>query len=99
MSEALHENCFDLCATKAPELPFLSVQEGTCMRNCVTKFSVFYPTLKIGLEHADYRHSEQTYLQEGAKKNPEIRKGLFDPWEKDRTGLFEELLSRREIHQ
>ena len=95
MSEALHETCFDICATKAPELPFLSVQEGMCMRNCVTKFSVFYPTLRINLEHADYRHTEEVYLQEGAKKNPEIRKAQQDPWEKDRNTLFEEMLLKR----
>ncbi len=62
MSETLHENCYDICATRAPELPFLSVQEGSCMRNCVTKFSVFYPTLKMNLEHADYRQTEKVYL-------------------------------------
>ena len=99
MSEALHENCYDICGNKAPELPFLSVQEGSCMRNCITKFSVFYPTLKVNLEHADYRHTEQLYPQEGSKKIPELRKGLFDPWEKERTGLFDELLKRRDVHQ
>ena len=83
MSEALHENCFDICATRAPELPFLSLQEGLCFRNCVTKFSVFYPTLKRNLETADYRHYEQTFLEEGAKKNPAVRKAMTDPWEKE----------------
>ena len=58
MSEALHDNCFGLCATKAPELPFLSVPEGLCFRNCITKFSVFYPTLRRNLETADYKHYE-----------------------------------------
>ena len=69
------------------------------MRNCITKFSVFYPTLKVNLEHADYRYTEQVYLQEGSKKIPEVRKGLLDPWEKERTGLFQELLKRRDISQ
>ena len=99
MSEALHDNCFDICATKAPELPFLSVQEGTCMRNCITKFSVFYPTLRINLEHADYRHTEQVYLQEAQKKNADIRKAFFDPWEKDRNNLLEEYIRKRQAHQ
>ncbi len=58
LSESLQENCFDICATKAPELPFLSVQEGLCFRNCINKFNVFYPTLKQNLAHADYRHTE-----------------------------------------
>ena len=69
------------------------------MRNCVTKFSVFYPTLRVNLEHADYHHTEQVYMQEEAKKNPEIRKGLFDPWEKERNSIFEELIRKREVHQ
>ncbi len=62
MSEALHDSCYEICATRAPELPFLSVQEGSCMRNCITKFSVFYPTLRVNLESADYRHNEKVYL-------------------------------------
>ena len=69
------------------------------MRNCITKFSVFYPTLKVNLEHADYRYTEQVYLQEGSKKIPEVRKGLLDPREKERTGLFQELLKRRDVSQ
>ena len=91
MTEALHENCYDICATKAPQLPFLSVQEGTCLRNCITKFSVFYPTLRNNLATADYRHYEQQYVQEGAKKNSTIRAALVDPWEKERASLLEQL--------
>ena len=44
MSEAMVDNCYEVCGNKA-NLPFLSVAEGACFRNCVTKFSVFYPTL------------------------------------------------------
>ena len=95
MSEALHENCYDICATKAPELPFLSVQEGTCLRNCVTKFSVFYPTLRNNLETADYRHYEQQLLSEAAKKNAQLRAALNDPWEKERNSLLEKLAQQR----
>ncbi len=95
MSEALHENCYDICATKAPELPFLSVQEGNCVRNCMTKFSVFYPTLQQNLAHADFRHYEQQLLQEGAKKHAEIRKAQTDPWEKERNSIIQQLIQRK----
>ena len=96
ISESLHENCFDLCATKAPELPFLSVQEGTCLRNCITKFSVFYPTLRNNLATADFRHYEQQLIQEGAKKNAQIRAATIDPWEKERNSLFEQMVQKRQ---
>ena len=98
MSEALHENCYDICATKAPELPFLSVQEGTCMRNCVTKFSVFYPTLRNNLENADYRHYEKQLLTEVAKKNPQLSSAMSDPWEKEKAALLSKLTERHNAH-
>ena len=94
MTEALHENCFDICATKAPELPFLSLQEGLCFRNCVTKFSVFYPTLRTNLETADFHHYDQTLINEAAKKNADIRKANTDPWEKERDNLFGHFLQK-----
>ena len=99
LSEALHENCFKICATKAPELPFLSVQEGLCFRNCITKFSVFYPTLKENLVTADFRHYEQELINEGAKKDPMIKKSLIDPWEKERDTLLDEMVQSGKIHQ
>ena len=99
MSEALHENCFGICANKAPELPFLSVQEGVCFRNCVTKFSVFYPTLRQNLATADFRHYENQLLQEGAKKDANLRKAMTDPWEKERTQLFSQLLEKPQFTQ
>ena len=95
MTEALHENCYDICATKAPQLPFLSVQEGSCLRNCITKFSVFYPTLRNNLATADFRHYEQQLIQESAKKNASVRAAINDPWEKERTALLEQLTAKQ----
>ena len=94
MSEALHESCFGICATQQPDLPFLSVSEGLCFRNCITKFSVFYPTLRRNLESADFRHYEQQLIAEGAKRDPLINKLNTDPWEKERAALFENLKPR-----
>ena len=97
--EALHENCFGICATKAPELPFLSVQEGLCFRNCLTKFAVFYPSLGMNLRHGDFLHYEKKLIEETAKKNPEVRKFTSDPWEKERTKLFDALQAKGLIRQ
>ena len=64
------------------------------MRNCITKFSVFYPTLRNNLATADYRHYEQQLIQDGAKKNSQIRAALTDPWEKERNSLLEQLIKK-----
>ena len=88
MTEALHENCFAVCGNKQDDLPFLSVAEGLCFRNCVTKFSVFYPTLQANLASADFRHYERQLLDEGAKKDSKIKAALSDPWEKESSAIF-----------
>ena len=62
LAESLQSQCFLKCERVGTELPFLSVQEGLCFRNCLTKFSVFYPTLQVNLEHADFKHTEQQIL-------------------------------------
>ena len=88
MTEVLHENCFEACANNKSDLPFLSVTEGLCFRNCVTKFSVFYPTLQANLATADFRHYENQLIEEGAKKDPRIKAALQDPWEKESASIF-----------
>ena len=95
-SEVLHENCFEACATKAPELPFLSVQEGLCFRNCVTKFSVFYPTLQVSLQNSDFRHYEDQILQESSKKDTRIKSALSDTREKESTKFFQEFVNKKQ---
>jgi hypothetical protein len=65
----------------------------------VTKFSVFYPTLRQNLATADFRHYENTLLQEAAKKDANVRKAMSDPWEKERSQLFEQLLQKPQFHQ
>ena len=90
MAEMLQENCFDICGNKS-DMPFLSVSEGLCFRNCVTKFAVFYPTLQVNLAEADFRFYEKQLIEEGAKKNPRIRAALSDPWEKESTQIFANL--------
>lgn len=54
-AERLHDTCVDVCGDKA-NLPFLSLQEGLCFRNCLTKFSNFFPTLQPNLQSAEFMY-------------------------------------------
>ena len=40
----MQDACFDKCA-EDNDFTFLSIREGKCFRNCVTKASYYYPTL------------------------------------------------------
>jgi hypothetical protein len=48
LTETIQEQCFTKCA-QHDEIPLLSLQEGYCFRNCVTKISSFYPSLQNNL--------------------------------------------------
>ena len=45
---SMHDACFDKCSSNN-DLTFLSIQEGRCFRNCLTKVSYYYPTIKTNL--------------------------------------------------
>ena len=55
LTRAVHGNCFDICGQRT-DVPFMTVQEGLCFRNCVTKFSTWYPTLRGNLENSSFRY-------------------------------------------
>lgn len=95
MSEVLNDNCFDIC-DKQTELPFLSVQEGLCFRNCISKFSVFYPTLGRNLEHADFRFYNDKYMEEAQKKYSGLKQLASDPWEKEKNKIYEEIAAKKQ---
>mmetsp|Transcript_18241 Transcript_18241/g.17369 ORF Transcript_18241/g.17369 Transcript_18241/m.17369 type:complete len:119 (+) Transcript_18241:149-505(+) len=79
--EQFHENCYNIC-TDHTDLPFVSYQEGTCLRNCITKFTLFYPTLKENLQHSDFVYYEDQYDKIKFKKDPRYYKKLLeDPME------------------
>lgn len=94
MSEVLQENCFEACGDKA-ELPFLSVQEGLCFRNCITKFSVFYPTLRRNLIYTEHQSIEEKAIEQAAKKYQSVKNALTDPWEKERDNLLKDFVQRK----
>jgi hypothetical protein len=95
MADILNDRCFEVCE-KPTDLPFLSVQEGLCYRNCISKFSVFYPTLGRNLKHADFHYSRQKYLEEGLKKYPHLKPLSIDPWAKESEKLIEEFLAKKQ---
>ena len=64
--ENVHDACYDKCA-QSNDLTFMSIQEGKCFRNCITKFSYFYPSLTANLKDASFR--EQDKLTEDLLKN------------------------------
>jgi hypothetical protein len=49
-------------------VPFLTVDEGLRFRNCVTKYSVWLPTLKSNLEDTSFEFNLKKLI--GADKDP-----------------------------
>ena len=44
----LQSVCYEKCAEKQ-DVPMITYNEGLCIRNCYTKFGVWYPTLRTNL--------------------------------------------------
>ena len=51
-------SCYDSCKENN-ELTYLSIKEGKCFRNCITKVGYFYPTLNFNLRDASYRTQQE----------------------------------------
>lgn len=85
-TRAIGNNCFETC-NKRDDTPFLTVKEGFCFRNCITKFSSWYPTLNNNLENASYRFYEQK-LEEITDAEHRA-----DPWETARDKMAARLLN------
>ena len=83
-TRAIGPNCFDSCAEKA-DMPFMSVKEGLCFRNCITKFSSWFPTLRGNVENAgaSYYHKKVSDLVDTP-----------DPYSKQSDALMGKLLQR-----
>ena len=65
-----HDACYDTCA-EDNELTFLSVPEGKCYRNCVTKISYLHPILVDNMQDTGVAHQ--------IAKNEELRRKLGRP--------------------
>ena len=64
-AEAAHDGCFEKCATDN-DLTFLSIQEAKCFRNCIAKYSYFYPSLSFNLRDSGFMY--QSRVNENLKK-------------------------------
>ena len=54
MYSSFQDACYEKCA-EDNDLTYLSIREGKAFRNCITKVSYFYPTLKTNLQDASFR--------------------------------------------
>lgn len=95
MAESLHSNCYEACGQQSNDLTFLSLSEGLCFRNCLTKFGVFFPTLRQNLQSAEYQHITKRNLERASAKNPKIKQALADPWENEREKLMGDFMQRK----
>ena len=50
--EHTHDRCFDMCE-QANDLTFLSIPEGKCFRNCITKIGYLLPAVHKSFQQGD----------------------------------------------
>ena len=74
--EAAQEGCFDACE-QPNELTFLSIPEGICLRNCVTKLNYLMPMLDRRVQNSSWIE-EYERLQDYRKS-----KGYLNPLHPD----------------
>ena len=58
----------------------MTISEGTCFRNCITKFNVFYPTLKPNLMNSPYTFTEKKLHNYLLKNDAKYADAAVDPW-------------------
>lgn len=70
----------------------LTVQEGYCFRNCITKISTWLPTLDGNLQNAAFHYyNKKTEELKGNQGN-----ALFEqPWEVERELKLEQLARKQ----
>ena len=51
--ENVHDSCYQQCSTNN-SFTFLSVKEGKCFRNCITKVTYHHPSLKMSVRDTAY---------------------------------------------
>ena len=78
LSEVFMSNCFNKCH-EDEETPFLTISEGLCFRNCMTKFCVWYPTLKRNMpDSAAFFHEQK--LHDHLMNDESYAANSTDPW-------------------
>ena len=54
MRHSVH-GCFQKCAQRT-DVPMLTVKEGLCFRNCITKLGSFVPTVNASMQGTSAEH-------------------------------------------
>jgi len=87
MMEHLQAECLGVCE-QDNMVPILSLQEGFCLRNCMSKFSNAYSLLGRNMESTNANYLYNEYMETQAKKDPAFRKELQDPWAQERDSYI-----------
>ena len=61
--EAAHGGCLELCEQNN-DLTFLSISEGKCFRNCLSKLNFLTPTFQISYINSGYHMKYNEYKAE-----------------------------------
>jgi hypothetical protein len=92
----LTDNCFAKCE-QANEAPFMTVSEGLCFRNCITKFNAFYPTLKSNLVDAPFRYYEEKTHNLLLQKDEAYAAKCTDEWGEKIAGIANEYIANKQL--
>ena len=79
LAETIHENCYDKCQGNYG-LAMMSLQEGYCYRNCITKYVTWFPTIKTNLREAPYKFHEQKLIDNLMENDSKFASANTDPW-------------------
>ena len=58
----------------------MSLQEGYCYRNCITKYITWFPTIKTNLREAAYKYHEEKLIDHLKETDPAFAASQVDPW-------------------
>jgi hypothetical protein len=78
LAEMFTDQCFTKCS-EVEDVPCLTIQEGLCFRNCMTKFCTWYPTLKANLVDAPHTFHEDKLHNHLLANNADYAEKTFDP--------------------
>jgi hypothetical protein len=78
MRHSVH-GCYAKCATR-DDVPMLTVKEGLCFRNCITKLGSFLPSMNQSMQGTSAIHYNN---------QSQIKGGLIieDPWAAEKEEL------------
>jgi hypothetical protein len=76
--------CFAKCATRN-DVPMLTVKEGLCFRNCLTKLGSFVPSMKQSMQGTSAMHYN----------NQAQAVSVEDPWGSEKEALMQKMMEKQ----